>query len=107
VAYVVERGVAGSGTRTRIATSCTDPAFFSTIPDANGIPEVHFRDQTGGVAERTAYTYVIHAYTAGAQTGWNSIQWTSPTIPVTTVWSQEQGSTVKLQWDRAEDRSVH
>jgi hypothetical protein len=98
VGYVVERGVAGSGTRSRIANSCTDPAFFNTRQDANGNPEVHFTDRTGGVAERATYTYVVHAFTASGQTGWNSIQWTAPTVPSTSVSFQVQGSTVKLTW---------
>jgi hypothetical protein len=101
VGYVVDRGTTASGAQTPIASTCANPGFFQSSPNSTtGLKDFVFRDQSGGIAQRTTYTYVVHAYFSGGGTGWNSVQWTSPTVPSLRIYAATvTGSTVKLKWD--------
>jgi len=93
VAYVVERGNTASGTQAVIASTCGSPGFSLG-------PTITFLDRTGGIASRTSYTYVVHAYGSNGQTGWNSVKWISPSRPTVFVYPpQVNGSTVAFHWD--------
>jgi hypothetical protein len=93
--YVVERGTS------EIASTCANPGSFQFLPNPPSTrQDVTFQDQTGGVAPRTTYTYIVHAYGPGGETGWNSVKWTSPSLPVLSLRSPiVAGSTVTLKWD--------
>jgi hypothetical protein len=99
--YVIERGLASSGTQTMIASSCADAGSFSGMPAPNSSTggTITFQDRTGGIAELTTYTYVVRAITSTGNTGWNSVKWSSPKVPYISPSSPRvNGSTVTLLW---------
>ena len=100
IAYLVERGPAGSGTRSPVGSTCDTPPTVFIVALSGGGTRVEFRDATGGIQQRATYTYVVHALAANGATGWNSIRWTAPSLPPISAGSTVTGSTVHLKWNQ-------
>ena len=98
VGYVIERGLASGGTPVKLATTCEHPELFSRKTDDNNVVTMRFLDRSGTVQE-TAYVYVVRAFGASGEMGWNSTHWTSPTLPLLRLLPVDAtGSTVNLHW---------
>jgi hypothetical protein len=95
-AYVVDRSADGSGTWVEVTSTCTNPDLQSQL----SATDLQFIDRTGGIAQRTKYSYRITAVGSGGQSGWNSVTWTAPSLPTMNMnVPVVTGSTVRLRWD--------
>jgi hypothetical protein len=97
--YVIERGLASSGTTAKLTSTCEHEDWFTKSTEANNVEWVSYRDLSGGVQPATSYVYVVRAFGSAGQMGWNSAHWKSPTLPLVRLASIDvKGSTVTIYW---------